>query len=114
MDEHHAPSDLGCGHCHDCSSFKNVSCTRPEALRLDESQQSAERRLAQSVITTLVSNLQKSTADYANWDDMYDQFSTGPDPQWVKENLGPYAIGTFGLSHILVLSASFSRRGNVP
>lgn len=90
-----------------------LSLLKTSALRLDESQQSAERRLAQSVITTLVSNLQKSTADYANWDDMYDQFSTGPDPQWVKENLGPYAIGTFGLSHILVLSGDSSTRYGV-
>ena len=87
-----------------------LSLLKSSALRLDESQQSAERRLAQSVITTLVTSLEKSTADYANWDDMYDQFSTGPAPQWVKENLGPYAVDAFDLSHILVIGADGSIR----
>lgn len=85
-----------------------LSLLKTSALRLDQSQQNAERRLARSVITTLVTNLRKSTADYANWDDMYDQFTTGPDPQWVKENLGPYAIGTFDLSHVLVIAPDSS------
>jgi len=85
-----------------------LSLLKSSALRLDESQQSAERRLAQSVVKTLVTSLQKSTADYANWDDMYDQFSMRPAPQWVKENLGPYAVEAFSLSHILVIAADGS------
>src|SRR6185503_11840588 len=87
-----------------------LSLLKASALRLDESQQKAERRLAQSVVATLLINLQKSTADYANWDDMYDQFSTGPNPQWAKENLGVYASDTFLLSHIFVLGPDGSAR----
>jgi signal transduction histidine kinase len=87
-----------------------LSLLKASALRLDQSQQNAELRLARSVMATLVTNLQKSVADYANWDDMYDQFSTGPNPQWVKENLGPYATDAFTLSHILVLGTDGSIR----
>ena len=85
-----------------------LSLLKTSALRLDQSQQSAELRLAQSVVTTLVTALEKSVVDYANWDDMYDQFAKSPDPQWARENLGPYAIDAFGLSHILVLAADGS------
>jgi len=85
-----------------------LSLLKSSAVRLDQSQQSAELRLAQSVVTTLVTALEKSVADYANWDDMYDQFAKSPDPQWARENLGPYAIDAFGLSHILVLAADGS------
>ena len=85
-----------------------LSLLNSSALRLDQAQQSAEDRLAQSVVTTLVTALKKSVADYANWDDMYDQFVTQPDAQWAKENLGPYAVDAFGLSHILVLAADGS------
>ena len=84
------------------------SLLKSSALRLDDAQQNAERRLARSVVMTLVTSLQKSTADYANWDDMYDQFATQPAPQWVKENLGPYAVDAFSLSHILVIGADGS------
>ena len=85
-----------------------LSLLNSSALRLDQAQQGAEDRLAQSVVTTLVTALEKSAADYANWDDMYDQFMTQPDAQWARENLGPYAVDAFGLSHILVLAADGS------
>lgn len=85
-----------------------LSLLNSSALRLDQAQQSAEDRLAQSVVTTLVTALEKSVADYANWDDMYDQFTAQPDAQWARENLGPYAVDAFGLSHILVLASDGS------
>ena len=84
------------------------SLLKGSAVRLDDAQQDAERRLARSVVMTLVTSLEKSTADYANWDDMYDQFRTRPSAQWVKENLGPYATDAFSLSHILVIGADGS------
>ena len=85
-----------------------LSLLNSSAVRLDQSEQNAERRLAKSVIATLVTTLEKSVADYANWDDMYDQFSARPDPQWAKENLGPYVVDAFSLSNILVVGADGS------
>jgi signal transduction histidine kinase/sensor domain CHASE-containing protein len=81
-----------------------VVLLRNSAARLDASREDTERRLAQSVVTTLESALQKNVADYANWDDMYDKFAAAKlDAQWTKENLGPYAVNAFDISDMLVV-----------
>ena len=81
---------------------------RSSAARLDAAQQEAESRLAHSVITTRQTVLEKNVADYASWDEMYDHSSKLIGPQWAKENLGPYSVGAFGLSRLLILGADGS------
>ncbi len=75
------------------------------ADRLDRAAYEGERRLALSGVENGVQRLSKAVADYAFWDEMYDQFHVHFDPQWAKENLGPYVVDAFSADIVLVADA---------
>ncbi len=72
------------------------------AVRLNQAQADAETRLAKTVIASLTMDISKDVADCSNWDEMYDQTAKPLDPQWTKENLGPYGVEVFGLSRMFI------------
>lgn len=69
---------------------------------LDHTQTVGEYRLLTTVIDTFQRNAAKSIADYAGWDELYDQFQRKPLAAWEKANLGPYITKTFGVNDVLV------------
>jgi len=65
-----------------------------------------QKRLALSVFDTMRKTQNDKVRDYAYWDDMYDHTLAEVDASWASENLGQYAIDTFGIGHVLILQQS--------
>jgi signal transduction histidine kinase/DNA-binding response OmpR family regulator len=93
----------------------SVSSDRISAASFD-----GERQLARSAVHTGIQRIAKAVADYAFWDQMYNQFHGKYDPQWSKDNLDDYVLDAFEVDVVLVADASgnvkydHSRNGQFP
>jgi two-component system, cell cycle sensor histidine kinase PleC len=76
------------------------------AERLNQQQHQTETTIVRSVIKRQMARLETYIFDYSAWDEMYDQFAGKPDPQWTKENVGPYGVATFQVTNVGVISAA--------
>jgi signal transduction histidine kinase len=83
-----------------------VTLLKTSAERLDQQQQATESVIVRSVVKRQLAKLETNVTDYALWDDMYDRFQSGVDPQWDVENLGRYGAVTFQISDVLAFAAN--------
>lgn len=71
---------------------------------IDEVAVAGQARLAASVFDTMRKTQNDKVRDYAYWDDMFDHTVKDVEASWANENLGQYAVDTFGIGHVLILT----------
>lgn len=82
---------------------------------LDASYEAIERRELASHMGRIVQSIESElghlnslTLDWAVWSEMY-RYANHPDPAWARENIGPHALDTAGLSLVMV----YDRQGQL-
>ncbi|MCE9523033.1 MAG: response regulator [Alphaproteobacteria bacterium] len=73
---------------------------------IDRVEIDGQKNLVSAVFGTMRKTQNDKVRDYAFWDEFYDQTQGKLDPKWANATLGPYATSTFGLGHVLILTAS--------
>ena len=71
---------------------------------VDRAAENGAHKLLDSVIDTYQSNISKSVADYAAWDDLHDNFAGRRRAKWEADNLGRNITKNFGVDFVAVVS----------
>ncbi len=74
------------------------------AGRLDQLALDNSLRLAHSALADLEEQVGSSTADYALWQEAFENLHLRLDPDWADANVGPYVAETWGYDFSFVLS----------
>src|SRR5665213_1103333 len=75
---------------------------------LDAKQKEGEQRLLLSVTDDRVKGMGNAVSDFTAWNELYEYFEVHQNPEWARQNLGPYIAKTFGIDHVFTISLSGS------
>jgi signal transduction histidine kinase len=78
------------------------------AVALDSRERAAEQQMVSAVAGRVRDPLHRFVAYYSWWDDLYREAHNGLQPEWTKENLGPYFGETQDATHLWVVGENGS------
>ena len=73
---------------------------------IDATEAGGDSKLLHSVVETYRENLARNVADYASWDEVYNNFTKVRDRRWEAQNLGPSITQAFDVDLVAVTTVT--------